>query len=133
MTKEEWKELEGKITIFNSQTLMIDGFEVFICLKGGPLKYYYFLYINGEFKGSWIGEDCEIRRRFIQKKAKKLWSAKEVKGFTDIYRSKKEKAQVVKRLKLDSTIDVYYSGWERFSSLKNHLIKNNKSIEWIKK
>ncbi len=101
LTKEDWKVIKNSITLFCPILLKIDGYEISITLQIiSKTKLAYFLYIDGCFKGEWLHEDCEIRRRFIRKEKHR-------------------------------TFEIYTPFWNSFTTLKNHLIKNNKEITWL--
>jgi len=82
-------------------------------------------YINGEFKGKWLMEDCEERRRFCQSKERSLLDSKQKAQMKRW--PKKERLAMEARSKFIT----YSPQWTSFRSLKSHLIKNNKSIELI--
>ena len=90
-----------------------------------PLKYCYAVYIDGKFKGKWLSEDCEIRRRFCQRHTKLLLNAK---GKQKLKRESKEiREQVIK----NTTYEWYEPYFTSFQTLKSYFIKNNTSIELI--
>ena len=77
------------------------------------------------FKGKWLLEDCEIRRRFCQKHTKSLLNAK---GKQKLKRERKEiREQVIK----NTTYEWYEPYFSSFRTLKSHFIKNNNSIELV--
>ncbi len=74
MTAEEWEKVESALNSpFGRVKLKIDEYNIDIgIVLDKPLKYCYAVYIDGIFKGNWLSEDCEIRRRFCQRRTKSL-------------------------------------------------------------
>lgn len=68
MTKEEWKRVEEALThFFHPVDLKADGYDVTLILERvGAYQNKIMVYIGGEFRGQWMAEDCEERRRFLQ-------------------------------------------------------------------
>ena len=128
MTAEEWKRVEETLSTpyGGIVRLKIDGYNVAIShALIEPLKYGLAIYIDDVFKGKWIMEDCDIRRRFLQKHTKSLLKAKEKKAL--MRQRKAFREQIMK----DMTFEWYSPYWSSFRCLKSHLIKNNKSIELV--
>ncbi|MBO5449701.1 MAG: hypothetical protein J5994_10310 [Ruminococcus sp.] len=127
MTPEDWAKVEKALSNpFNYVNLKIDGYNVMIghALEK-PLKYCLAVYIDCEFKMEWALSDCDIRRRFFRRRTKSLLTAKEKKAL------KRERKDFQEKIKKESTIEWYEPCWSSFKSLKSHLIKNNKSIEFV--
>lgn len=127
MNKEEWEKVEKSLFgCFEKVVLLIDGFEVTVVVEPyTALKNVFTVYVNGSWKGKWLSEDCEERRRFYQKHTKNLLSRKEQKRLA---REKKAIRDTVGK----TTYDWYTPYWTSFKSMKAHFIKNNKSIELVK-
>lgn len=81
------------------------------------------VYINGEFRGKWLTEDCEERRRFFPCKKRCLTNTNELKKMG--IRSKKE----IQKFKEMATCNTYSSAWTSFNAMKKHFETNNNSIE----
>ena len=66
MTSEEWKRAELNLNpLLGHVDFLIDGYNVSVAMiRTSKTKYSYMVYVNGTFKGTWLNEDCEIRRRF---------------------------------------------------------------------
>ena len=136
MTPEDWEKV---IKLERSWTgarvkLAIDGFEVII--KRERLKKtqdIFMVYINGWFKGEWLNNDCEERRRFYQCKKLYLYSGKQRQNLIKESVNKKRSADYRKWCKeqLDAQTFIYTPQWRSLASFKRHLIANNKSIELI--
>lgn len=127
MTAEEWEKVESALNSpFGRVKLKIDEYNIDIgIVLDKPLKYCYAVYIDGIFKGKWLSEDCEIRRRFCQRHTKSLLNAK---GKQKLKRERKEiREQVIK----NTTYEWYEPYFSSFRTLKSHFIKNNNSIELL--
>lgn len=127
MTKEEWEYAEKRLyNTYSKLQLKVDDYDVSIVVEPlKPLKNVLVVYVNGEWKGKWLSEDCEERRRFYQKHTGNILSRKEQKRLA---REKKAVREAVGK----TTYDWYSPYWTSFRSLKSHLLKNNKSIEFVK-
>ena len=91
MTADQWKEIDGKLQNVWSPVvkLKIDGYEVSLALRQvSQFRNAILVYINGEFRGKWLTEDCEERRRFFPCKKRCVTNANELKKMG--IRSKKE-------------------------------------------
>lgn len=128
MTKEEWKQVkEASESLFRQAKLSVDGYELTIRLERiTQYKNAIMIYVNGSFKGKWLLEDCEERRRFLCPRNRSLLKGKDkeamLKGL-----SKKRKAEFESINKFVN----YYPYWTSFNSLKKHLIANNENIELV--
>lgn len=130
MTKEEWSQVEEALKSFYSIVEMkVDEYKVSLRLE--RLDTYsnrIAIYVNGEFKGKWLIEDCEERRRFLRKREKSLITAKQKKDL-----NKLPKKFIKEHEEWFNRSYVYYEHyWSSFNSLKKHLLKENESIELVK-
>jgi len=123
MTKEEWKRCQEALkSLMNYVKLKIDGYEVTITLvRVGTYKNAIAVYVNGYLKGKWLAEDCEERRRFIQKREKALYSQAEIKKMPK--KLQKELSQ--------KKYEYYQTHWTSFGALKKHFVENNENIELV--
>ena len=104
--------------------LLIDGYEVSLALRQvSQFRNAIVVYVNGEFRGKWLTEDCEERRRFFPCKKRCLTNTNELKKMG--IRSKKE----IQKYKEMATCNAYSSAWTSFKAMKKHFETNNKSIE----
>jgi len=123
MTKAEWEAAEQKLmSPWGVVRLICDGFKLSLHTQRDKMRLVIMPYIDDEFKGVWIGTDCEERRRFMRIVKHKRWKKTMWKGFT-----KKDLKQL--DIDPDETFDSYTPWWTSFKTLKAHLIKNNTSIE----
>ncbi len=127
MTNEEWKIVEHELSsLFGSVKMKIDGYDVCVQVaRVSAMKFCLAIYIDGKFKGKWVTEDCEIRRRFCQQHKNSLLTRE------DRNRLKRERKVVREAVEKKATYYWYEPYWGSFRSMKNHLVKNNKSIELI--
>lgn len=126
MTSEDWKQVEKDLKIVNLYTvkLLIDGYEVSLQLRQiSQFRNAIMVYVNGVFRGKWLAEDCEERRRFFPCKKRCVTNTNELKKMG--IRSKKE----IQKYKESATYNQYSSGWTNFKAMKKHFETNNKSIE----
>nr|WP_298644049.1 hypothetical protein [Ruminococcus bromii] len=126
MTAEEWKKVDEALASVWSPCvhLKIDGYKVSLNLtQKSRFQNVIFVYVNDEFRGKWLAEDCEIRRRFYCCKKRSVVTERDFKEYK--VRSKKAKQE----LKDKFSYDVYTPYWTNFESMKKHFIANNKSIE----
>lgn len=126
MTADQWKELDRELQNVWSPVvkLKIDGYEVSLALRQvSQFRNAIVVYINNEFRGKWLTEDCEERRRFFPCKKRCVTNANELKKMG--IRSKKE----IQKYKEMATYNAYSSAWTSFKAMKKHFEMNNKSIE----
>ena len=126
MTAEQWKQVDGKLQSVLSPVvkLKIDGYEVSLALRQvSQFRNAIVVYVNGEFRGKWLTEDCEERRRFFPCKKRCLTNTNELKKMG--IRSKKE----IQKYQDMATCNAYSSAWTSYKAMKKHFEMNNKSIE----
>lgn len=127
ITAEEWKKVESALNVpYGRVKLKIDEYNVDIAIVyEKPLKYCYGVYIEGIFKGKWLAEDCEIRRRFCQRHTKSLLTVKDKKKL------KRERKAFREQIIKEATFEWYEPYFHSFRTMKSHFIKNNNSIELL--
>lgn len=126
MTKEEWKKVDIALTsVFAPPVnLKIDGYKVSLKLtQKSRFQNAILVYVNDEFRGKWLAEDCEIRRRFYCCKKRSVVTEKDYK----LYGARSKKAK--QELKDKFSYNEYFSYWTNFEKMKKHFIANNKNIE----
>lgn len=127
MTKEEWKKVDIALTsVFAPPVnLKIDGYKVSLKLtQKSRFQNAILVYVNDEFRGKWLAEDCEIRRRFYCCKKRSVVTEKDYKLYG--VRSKKAKQE----LKDKFSYNEYFSYWTNFEKMTKHFIANNENIEF---
>lgn len=111
--------------------LQCDGYQLtlaVVCV--GTLKYKIGFYVNGVFKGKWLLEDCEERRRFFCRREVFLHRPKLRAELIKIYGGKR--AAKSKVAEVNQKFTSYRSHWDSVASLRRHLEKNNKDIHLVK-
>lgn len=93
------------------------------CRKESRFQNVIMVYINDEFRGKWLMEDCEERRRFCCCKRQSIVTEKDCK----LYGARSKKAK--QELKEKFGYNVYLPYWTNFEKMKKHFIANNESIE----
>ena len=95
MTDEQWKQMESRLSRpFGSVKMQIDGYEITVVvepLKG--MKLVLMVYVDGYFRGKWLTEDCDIRKRFYYCSKRSLLTAKEKKRLQREKKAIREKIQ----------------------------------------
>jgi len=127
MTKDEWQEAERRaLWKYGGLTLLVDGYKISVQRQyATPYKSKLAVYVNGTFRGKWLVEDCEERRRFcycvkhslIKKNCpenKKKWFLKAM--------GKNEE---------DYAYYTYSPYYPSFAALRRQLVKNNQDIQLI--
>jgi hypothetical protein len=129
LTKEEWIKVQERLSsLFCVVNLKIDGYNVALSLtRISTYKNAIAVYVDGGFRGKWLIEDCEERRRFLQKRERSLLSDKQMASIKKL--SKKRQKEFME--KYNTKYDTYSSHWTSFGALKKHLIANNENIELV--
>ena len=130
MTKEDWKRAEEALQhFFSTVNLKVDGYDITLHLeRAGVYKNVIMIYINGSFKGCWLAEDCEERRRFYQRREHSLLSAKQK---TDHKKLPKKMQKELADRYHNLCYETFSPQWTSFGSLKKHLTANNQQIELV--
>lgn len=124
MTKEDWESVERKLRYPGAGAhLKIDGYKVTLRVMTIKMKMVIAVYVNEYIKGEWLVEDCDIRRKFYQRRKHSSLTAAGKKKLV------KERKSVQKAIKEQTTYYSFTPYWNSFRSLKCHFIKNNESIE----
>lgn len=129
MTKQEWDEAEKALKDFFHQVhFCIDGYKVTVRLvRVSTYKNAIAIYVDGVFRGEWLINECEYRRRFLPKKEKHLFTAKQMEDLRKQLRLSKKACE-----RYNSTFTYYDAHWASFAAMKRHLIANNDNIELVK-
>ena len=129
LTPEQWKRVEDALGFAHGEvTLEIDEFHVSLQVQYlSPLKLAIQPFVNGWFRGEWLGKDCEERRRFFRPVVMHVYSpaakAKWIKALG--------KKRTHELFDLDATKTYWQSCWLSSGSLRRHLIKHNTSIRLV--
>ncbi len=129
MTPAEWKSVEERLaSSFGHATLMCDGRRLTLEVRMvAPRRYEIFPFVDGHFKGSWLLEDCEERRRFLRPRTLRLWSPSQRKAHIKTFGLRRAR----KMLNIEKATTVWSWGWPSFGPLKRHLVANNEQIELV--
>ncbi len=131
LTPEQWKRIENALyPLYAHVKLEVDGYQVSLRIRSaGGLKFQIVPLVNGEFKGEWLFNDCEERRRFARPMTRSLWSPLQVARITKHMGKRRAKQYAAEEL--SATITHYWYGWPSFGPLRRHLIKHNTSIRLV--
>lgn len=133
MTNDEWQQVQTQLTTpLGVVVLNCDGYE--ITLRVEPFKglqMCIMTYIDGWFKGEWVTNDCEIRRKFMRPEKFYLYP-----------RSSRLRAKELSKRRLAELKNTGLNPWKRgvnytptwlsFGPLKRHLQQNCTHIELVK-
>ena len=136
MTKEEWKEAEEKLVFPGCRVaLNCDGYRLAIVRRRvSKMRDALEVYVNGEFHGKWLLDDCEMRRRFCRRRDSFFFNPKtrahmkrhQAKIPIRLLREMQENYPVL--MNADLKVAGYSNSWPSFRAPKAHLIKNNENI-----
>lgn len=126
MTPEQWQAVERAVSRpYGGADLVVDGYQV--ALRVEPLKGLrstIVVYVNGMWKGEWLANDCEERRRFFRPVRVCYMNNKDYQSWRKVF-GKKDADKRRENLR-----GCYWlPDWPAFSRLKRHLVANNKSVE----
>ena len=129
MTKEEWKGVENALSqFFHPVKLSVDGYDITLILERvGIYQNKIMVYIGGQFRGKWLAEDCEERRRFMQEQKHSILSRKEKARFEKMSKRMQKELQE----KYPMQYSTFTPQWSSFRALKKHFCANNQKIELI--
>jgi hypothetical protein len=130
MSEKDWDDVKNALKdLYNSVVLDCDGFRLRLHL--GRIDTYrnaIMVFVDDWFRGEWLLNDCEQRRRFLRPVKISAHS----KGYRQ--KIKKLSARELKILGIDphKAITVYDYKWPSFPALRRHLERNNQSITLIR-
>lgn len=130
MSKEEWKRAEDALKgLLSVVRLKVDDYNIALILERvSTYKNAIMIYVNDSFQFQWMSEDCEERRRFLQRKERSLLNAKQKAAYNKL---SKKRQKELDECHGGYTYASYSPLWTSFGSLKKHLITNNQQIELI--
>lgn len=130
MSPDDWKKMKEALTHIDYPVeFLCDGFNVTFFLERRDVYHNSIIfYVDGFYKGAWLINDCEERRRFFCRAEKSVWGAKKRALLKKLGKS------LLARMVIDpdKKYDTYSSFWTSFGRLKKHLVKNNNDITLIK-
>jgi len=130
MTAEHWKQVEQTLSFaFGSVYLQCDEYKLTLqVVPIKPLQMAIQVYVDGVFRGKWLIEDCEERRRFLRPRRISLYSRAEKERFKAALKGVRKSFLKPHLERMEKVAVIYDSTWSSISSLKRHLIANNKAI-----
>ena len=128
-TKEQWKAVEaGLFGSFGRVELLCDGYSVSLCKQLiGESKLAISVYVDEWFRGGWLLEDCEERRRFMRPVRIRLYRGAIRKRLEKVSKRKRKELGI----DIDETGTYYMPSWPTFAPLRRHLARENTTIEII--
>lgn len=123
MTRDECLAVERRLVYPGARVeLQCDGYRATLEVQRDKMRMVVMVYVDGRFKGKWITEDCEERRRFLRPliRRPKPYTPKQVR----LLGKKWCDAQMAA-----STFTGYTSFWLSTRALLRHLHKHNSSVE----
>jgi hypothetical protein len=127
MSKEDWAEVEKHLdSLYHPIKLDCDGYRLSLSLaRVESMKLAITLHVNGWWKGEWLINDCEERRRFFRPIIRRKYKKNHFKDFS-------KKSLKVWGIDPDAKYTYYHCHWTNFTSLRRHLERNNKEITLIR-
>lgn len=132
MTADEWKKAEQMLRPpYGHAKFLIDGYNVIVEMQlTSSTKFSFVVFVDGVFKGEWLTEDCDIRRRFCYKGRRTLLTSKKKDEFIKKF-GKQEYNRFIKENPELCYVTFYSPYFGSFRTLKQHFIKNNTSITLV--
>ena len=128
ITTADWKRIEESLSgRFGAEHLMCDGYKLTIQREQEKNKLVLVVYVNGVWRGEWLKNDCEERRRFFCPITWRVFSKAKVDKATEGM-GKRHKETWIAKMGFDKTMTMYMPVWGSFTALRRHLVKNNKEI-----
>lgn len=128
LTPEQWKRVEDALAHPHGEVVLeVDGYRLALQVRMvAPRRFEIAPFVNGEFKGKWLIEDCEERRRFLREQTRPHYSKARIERATA--KMSKRAAKQFAADFMSGTSTFYCWSWPAFAPLKRHLIKHNTSI-----
>jgi len=130
LTREEVIKIEYELAVpYGMVRLMCDGYRVDIQVsKVKPLKYELMVYVNGEWKGSWVKGDCEEAKRFMRPMHRPKYTAKFRTGMTKVYGARRVRKEIPD---LDDKVTHYLPTWLSAKPMLRHFAKTCSDIQLV--
>ena len=83
MTKKDWEKAKEQLERpwpYSRAHLEADGYDVMLEMQSVNDMFHkgILVYVNGHFKGSWLVQDCEERRRFMPQRQRPCMSPQQI-------------------------------------------------------
>lgn len=129
MTKKDWEKAKEQLERpwpYSRAHLEADGYDV--TLEMQPMNDMFhkgiLVYVNGHFKGSWLVQDCEERRRFMPQRQRPCMSPQQIARYNKLSKRMQKELQYLR----DGTYTEYSTHWTSWGPLVKHFEANNKDI-----
>ena len=130
MDKSEWDRAKEQLQRgwpYGLVTLVADGYEVTLRLQPvNMMQNGILVFVNGKFKGKWLFEDCEERRRFLPQREKPVMSQAARTKWNKL--SKRRKAELAPLVDSDRIYTEYATHWTSWNALVKHFEAHNADI-----
>ena len=135
MDKAEWAKVKKQLRRpwpYGRARLLADGYEVTLELQmtQNMFQNAIAVYVNGSFRGKWLMEDCEERRRFLPQREKALMS-REVRARWNKLSKQQQKRMLEAGVDPNRTYTVYGTHWTSWSALVKHFEAHNADIRLL--
>ncbi|SHI60205.1 hypothetical protein [Halodesulfovibrio aestuarii] len=127
MSEQDWKRAEEALSMFSPIYLKCDGYTLAVQEVRLGNRVVITWFVEGFFKGAWLLNDCEERRRFARCLKRYAYPTK----IRTAFKKLSKKMQKEMDIDPDKRINVYEPNWTSFAAFKRHLKANNKEISII--
>ena len=131
MDKSEWDRVKEQLQRgwpYGLVTLVADGYEVTLRLQPVDMfKNGILVFVNGHFKGKWLLEDCEERRRFLPQREKPVMNREERARWNKLPKRQRE-LMMQAGFDPNRTYTEYAMHWTSWSALVKHFEAHNMDI-----
>lgn len=129
MTKKDWEKAKERLERpwpYGRVNLEADGYDVMLEMQSVNDMFHkgILVYVNGHFKGSWLVQDCEERRRFMPQRQRPCMSPQQIARYNKLPKRMQKELKYLR----DETYTEYSTHWMSWGSLVKHFEANNKDI-----
>jgi hypothetical protein len=130
LTREQIIAIEDELAVpYGMVRLMCDGYRVDIHVSQvKPLKYELMVYVNGEWKGSWVKGDCEEAKRFMRPMHRHKYTTEFRTGMTKVYGVRRVRKEIPD---LDAKVTHYSPTWSSAKPMLRHFAKTCGDIQLV--
>lgn len=125
MTPEDRQHVEKRLVYPGAQVqLQCDQYAVTLQVERDKLRMVVTVFVDGSWKGIWLSNDCEERRRFMRPITKvfgKPYTPAQIRLLGKKWCAEQRKPRTY-----------YVPYWASVKSLLRHFEKNNRSVELVK-
>ena len=129
MTKKDWEKAKEQLERpwpYSRAHLEADGYDVMLEMQSVNDMFHkgILVYVNGHFKGSWLVQDCEERRRFMPQRQRPCMSPQQIARYNKLPKRMQKELKYLR----DETYTEYSTHWMNWGPLVKHFEANNKDI-----